>query len=95
MSTLSSQLDLFFSGFVNNIASSFVVYSDIGPLNLSENESKNKFDELKLELQNDNKEEKEWLYPGRKNNINNQAVKPHPVPNSFFFFFFCPLLLSF
>ena len=29
MSTLSSQLDLFFSGFVNDIASNYVVYSDI------------------------------------------------------------------
>ena len=61
MSTLSSQLDLFFSGFVNNIASSFVVYSDIDALNLSENELKNKFDELKLELQNDNLEEKDFI----------------------------------
>lgn len=58
MSTLSSQLDLFFSGFVNNIASEFVVYSDIAALN---DESKKKFEPIALELQNDDLEDKEFI----------------------------------
>ena len=58
MSTLSSQLDLFFSGFVNNIASEFIVYSNIDALN---EESKKKFEPKKLELQNDELEEKEFI----------------------------------
>lgn len=47
ISSLSSQLDMFFSGFVNNIASDFKVYSKV-----FDNE---KFDEIKLNIQNDNK----------------------------------------
>ena len=50
MSTLSSELDLFFSGFVNNIASSFVVYSDIDAL---DEESKKKFKQIDLNLEQD------------------------------------------
>lgn len=49
ISSLSSQLDMFFSGFVNNIASDFKVYSKV-----FDNE---KFDEIKLNIQNDNKSE--------------------------------------
>lgn len=51
VSSLSSQLDMFFSGFVNNIASKFKVYSKVS------NESK--FREIKLEIQNDDEEIKE------------------------------------
>lgn len=47
VSTLSSQLDLFFSGFVNKIASNYKVYSNIGSLEES------KFDEIDLELQDE------------------------------------------
>ena len=54
MSTLSSQLDLFFSGFVNDIASNYVVYSDVDALGLDENELNKKFSKIDLKLQNDN-----------------------------------------
>ena len=57
MSTLSSQLDLFFSGFVNDIASNYVVYSDIDALNLDESAINNKFKKIDLKLQNDNVED--------------------------------------
>ena len=57
MSTLSSQLDLFFSGFINNMASDYIVYSDIDVLGLSEDEIKNKFIINELPLQNDDLEE--------------------------------------
>ena len=53
ISTLSSQLDLFFSGIINKLAEEFVVYSDIDVLNLSDDERKIKFKEITLELQND------------------------------------------
>ena len=57
MSTLSSQLDLFFSGFVNEIASNYVVYSDISALNMDEDTLNRKFKEIDLKLQNDSVEE--------------------------------------
>ncbi|SFL80097.1 CRISPR-associated protein Csm1 [Methanobrevibacter olleyae] len=53
MSTLSSQLDLFFSGFVNEIASNYVVYSDISALNLDDDSFNKKFKPIDLKLQND------------------------------------------
>ena len=49
ISSLSSQLDIFFSGFVNNIASDFNVYSKV----LDDSN----FKEIKLNLQNDEKSE--------------------------------------
>lgn len=54
ISTLSSQLDMFFSGFINNIASSFKVYSKI------EGIDGDKFDEIELEIQ-DNVGDKESM----------------------------------
>lgn len=48
VSALSSQLDMFFSGFVNNIASEFKVYSKVF--------DEDKFDKKELEIQNDNEE---------------------------------------
>lgn len=50
VSTLSSQLDMFFSGFINNIASEFKVYSS------SYNKQiRNKLREITLQVQNDSK----------------------------------------
>lgn len=57
MSTLSSQLDLFFSGFINNIASEYIVYGSVDVLGLSDEEIKNKFIIKKLPLQNDDLQE--------------------------------------
>lgn len=54
VSALSSQLDMFFSGFVNNIASEFKVYSKVF--------DKDKFDKKELEIQNDNEEIKESVF---------------------------------
>ncbi len=53
VSSLSSQLDMFFSGFVNNIASKFNVYSQVS--------DENKFREIKLDIQNDEDEQKETV----------------------------------
>ncbi len=49
ISTLSSQMDMFFSGFVNNIASQFKVYSNVNDIE----DWKSKFKDIKLELQDD------------------------------------------
>lgn len=54
VSALSSQLDMFFSGFVNNIASEFKVYSKVF--------DEDKFDKKELEIQNDNEEIKESVF---------------------------------
>lgn len=59
ISTLSTQLDLFFSGFINIIASEFYVY-DEKLKKFFENDLdffKLNFDEIKLELQNEDKSE--------------------------------------
>ncbi len=53
VSSLSSQLDMFFSGFVNNIASEFNVYSQVS--------DEDKFREIKLDIQNDEDEQKETV----------------------------------
>lgn len=53
VSSLSSQLDMFFSGFVNNIASKFNVYLQVS--------NEDKFREIKLEIQNDENELKETV----------------------------------
>lgn len=74
ISSLSSQLDMFFSGFVNNIASDFKVYSKV-----FDNE---KFDEIKLNIQNDNKLEnvihvfkpKEELNDNEKKKLEEYAI---------------------
>lgn len=54
VSSLSSQLDMFFSGFVNNIASEFKVYSKVF--------DEDKFDKKELEIQNDDEEIKESVF---------------------------------
>ncbi|GAA5818350.1 MAG: type III-A CRISPR-associated protein Cas10/Csm1 [Methanobrevibacter sp. CfCl-M3] len=48
ISTLSSSLDMFFSGFINSIAKKYKVYSDVCP------ECKDKLEEITLKIQNDN-----------------------------------------
>ena len=50
VATLSSQLDLFFSGFVNNLASNYKVYSEVNDLS-------DKFDSKILKLQNEEETE--------------------------------------
>ncbi|MDR1820394.1 MAG: type III-A CRISPR-associated protein Cas10/Csm1 [Methanobrevibacter sp.] len=47
ISTLSSQLDMFFSGFINSIAKKYKVYSDVCP------ECKDKIEEITLKIQSD------------------------------------------
>ena len=62
VSTLSSQLDLFFSGIINKISEEFVVYSDVDVLNLSDEEKSRRFKKIDLKLQNDeNPEEAKTL----------------------------------
>lgn len=52
ISTLSSQLDLFFSGFINKIASEYTVYSKDIYKEVDSEIIKEYFDEIDLELQN-------------------------------------------
>lgn len=52
VSTLSSQLDFFFSGIINKVAEDFVVYSSINSLNEDQMEY---FDPIHLSLQDSNK----------------------------------------
>lgn len=59
ISTLSSQMDMFFSGFVNNIASNYKVYSKV------DDDLKDKFVPIELKIQNDS--EFEDLYTTDEN----------------------------
>lgn len=56
ISTLSSQLDLFFLGFINKIASNYKVYSNKILKELDDGIIKEYFDEIDLELQNKDEE---------------------------------------
>lgn len=78
VSSLSSQLDMFFSGFVNNIASKFKVYSKVS--------DENKFREIKLEIQNDDEEIKESVsvyklkYGAILSDEENDELKDYAIP---------------
>lgn len=62
VSSLSSQLDMFFSGFVNNLANDFKIYSKVF--------DEENFDKIELDIQNDDEhEEKVSVYKLKYGNI--------------------------